>query len=260
MSAKLTPGGPEGNRIPRSPQATEASSRGLRLSPWVGLVLALVAGAIAWLLVQRYHPVFRVAKEYENFGVGAPQEKLDALRVAQDKVDLHNALLEFGVLGVLVGAVFALGEAVARRSVRAAIVALVAAVLLGGLGGLAAGAVGNTAHRPFGKRGVPAELSDTVKVQVFTLATLGMGVGLAIGVSTLSLRTAVVSALAGLLVGVLAGFLYPVVLFSFWPTTPSDSLIPAGRADRLLWIGLFVALLGLLVPAVARQPPAARKR
>lgn len=262
MSVTPAPATPE----PSSPQTkvplAGAALRGLRLSPWLGLVLALVAGAVVWAFIQKYHPVFQVAKEYDIPALGMPKEKWDAYHEQLVKVEKRNALLELGVYGSLLGLLLALGEGLSRRSLLAALLAVPLGIALGCAGGLAGALAGTVAHAPFDAiRGVRPELTDMVKSQACMLAPMGIAVGLALGILGGSVRTVAVAALAGLAAAVLAAFVYPVGVSFLLPNVPTDSLMPVDHAQRALWlwIGVFTALTGLLIPAVSRQRMAAKK-
>jgi hypothetical protein len=219
-----------------------------RSGPLVGLALAMVGGAMTWGLVEYTSPIFEVPKKYHIPDLGAPAEKWNAYVAAQVKVDRQNAMLEFAYFGALVTGMIAVGDGIARRSLKPGLVA----VPVGAAGGCAAGLFGSLAYQAFGI-GPRADLADTVGVQAVTLGVLGIGVGLALGLSGKSLRNVVVSGVAGMLAGVLAGVLYPVAISLLMPTASTDSLIPKGEVTRMFWIGTSAGLLGLIVAGTARR-------
>jgi len=150
-------------------------------------------------------------------------------------------------LGGLIAGAIAIGEAFARRSPRAVLLA----VPLAAAGGCAAGWIGSLAYEAFGI-GPLASLGDTVKAQAPMLGLLGAGVGLALGGSHLSLRGGLALSGAGLLAGLLASLVYPVAVSVLLPTASTDSLIPQGAVNRLVWIGIAAGLLGATVAGAAR--------
>src|SRR4051794_34634072 len=77
-------------------------SGGLRLRAGVGLGLALLAGLLTFGLIQSFHPVFRVPKEFDVPIIGMPSERFAAHRREQDRVDRWHAMLYNGALGLLI--------------------------------------------------------------------------------------------------------------------------------------------------------------
>src|SRR5262245_28868659 len=100
-----------------SPAADEPTTTcpGLKLRPLEGFFLAILAGAIAWGLVQAVHPVFRVDKKFDVPSIGRPAEEFAAHRREQDRIDRQNAMLYLGGLGLFMGAALGLREAMRSR-------------------------------------------------------------------------------------------------------------------------------------------------
>jgi hypothetical protein len=212
----------------------------------MALSAALLAGAIAWGVVEQVHPAFDVPKEYHIANLGAPVEKWVAYRAAANRVDGMNAMLDLAILGGLVAAALALAGGTARRPASR----LAIAAPLGALGGAAGGLIGSVVHVTWLLTAAQPDVIHTAGQQVAALAALGLGVGLAFGCAQRAVRTALP---AGLLAGTLAGTVYPIAVSLLLPATGTESLIPGDRPSRLLYIGVTAALLGLIVP-IARKP------
>lgn len=225
-----------------------ARTGGWRSGPLACAALALVGGAITWGLLQGVSPFFQIPEKYHVTGLGAPPEKWIPFEAERAKAARRNAMLEFASFGALVAGMMGLGEGLARRRLRLVLVAVPVAAAVGCLAGLA----GKSAYEAFGA-GPQADLAGTLKVQAIALGLLGLGVGLALGLAGNSLRDVVISSIAGTLAGALAGVLYPVAISLLMPAASTDSLVPKAAASRMLWVGLFAALSGLIVAATAGQ-------
>jgi hypothetical protein len=232
----------------RRPPCAGADTGRRILAPCLGLALALFGGAIAWAVIEGTSPVFRVPREYHIRNLGAPTEKFDALRAVEVNVNRHNAMLELTWLGALVAGTLALREAIGRRALWPVLLAVPVAAAVG----CAAGFAGSLTYEALGV-GPLAELTATLKVQAVVLGLLGLGIGLALGLSSGSLGGFVVAGIAGMAGGILASVLYPVAVSFLLPGASTDSLVPAGAANRLLWIAIAAGLAGLTVTASARR-------
>ena len=214
-------------------------------------LLALAAGLITWGLIEGVHPVFHVPKQFEVANIGAPAEKLEANRLARDRVDRQHAALYMATLGAALALAVTTVPAVRRRSPLPALIALP----LGGLFGAAGGYVGNLVLEYMTTTLGQAELMHTVGVQSTLFGILGLGVGLAYGVTepatskTQALRQAVARAVAGLVADVLAAVVFAVAVSILMPATSTDFLMPTDSISRALWLGVASAILGAIVPS-----------
>lgn len=218
--------------------------------PWIALLAALLAGAIAWGVVEQIHPAFHVPKEYDIPNLGAPPEKWVAYRAAANRADGMNAMLVLAILGGLAGAALALAGATVRRPASR----LAVAAPLGALGGAAGGLIGSAVYATLVQTAAQPDVIHTAGMQVAALAALGLGVGLAFGWAQKAVRTALP---AGFVAGALAGIAYSIAVSLLLPATGTESLIPGDRLSRLLYIGLTAALLGLIIPMAGSRNQAA---
>ena len=76
--------------------------------------------------------------------------------------------------------------------------------------------------------------------------------GLGVGLATKTVSETAKYALAGLAGGTVAGVIYPVVVSLLMPEASTDALLPEGSATRLLWIAIFAATIGLVLPVAGR--------
>ncbi|MBI3467449.1 MAG: hypothetical protein HY000_30945 [Planctomycetes bacterium] len=242
MSADQVPSGASATTIPTS------QAGGLRAGLPLGIVLALIGGGLSWGLIQRFDPVFLVPEEFHIQELGASEERHMRLSAEQSKVDRVNATIDLALLGALLAGSLGLAETISRRSVVPVLMALPVGAIFGGLSGLC----GFAAFQLCNTGGLLAAVESAAKVQAAMLAVLGAGVGLAVGLSTFSLRTAATTTVAGAVGGGFAGLVYPVVASFVFPVVGTERLIPRGGDNRLLWIELAAALLALMVIGVGR--------
>jgi hypothetical protein len=226
--------------------------RPLAIGPVTGLVFGLAAAALTWILLSEAYPMFMVPEELAGLPPTAPAEQLQKATAAQQEADIRNHIGLLGAYGVLLGASLALGEGLARRSLGRMLVAGVACVSAGVVFGSLAGGLG---HYLFGYYEPLRQLSPLAKTMVVEgamLATVGCGLGLALGLLTARAGTATTCVIGGILAGALAGMLYPMLTAVFMPGETTEILIPVHTGSRTLWLGLGAGLVGLTIPAVAR--------
>jgi hypothetical protein len=213
------------------------------------LILALIAGAVVWGIVQRVHPIFHMPKEFEAPSIGMPPEVYLANRRAQERLDRRHAMLYVGSLGLLVSAALGFREGTRRGTILPSL----AAAPLGALGGLVGGYLGSRVHEYTIEHIGQPELLHTVLAQGAIFLPLGLATGLGVGLAA-PLRAATAKAAgAGLLAGIAAALAYPVAVSLLLPKASTDSLLPIDGPSRLLWLGLGAGLLGLLIPIAGRS-------
>jgi hypothetical protein len=136
----------------------------------------------------------------------------------------------------------------------AIIVGVVVATVIGGLAGVLGGLVGDITYVNTKPAIEPLPLTGTVLIHTVSLAVLGAGIGLGLGTSTGRVVTAGSCLFAGLLAGVCAGLLYPIVLAVALPGAQTQVLVPLSSGSLLLWIASIAGLLGLIIPGTAGKP------
>jgi hypothetical protein len=231
------------------PQARSAQCPGLAIRPLGGLGLGLLAGVLAWGVVQGVHPAFRVPKKFDVPSIGMPAELFAAHRREQDRVDRWHAMLYVGGLGLLAGAALGIGEAIRGR----AWLAPPAAALLGALGGALGSALASMVYVDVRTNIGQMDLMHMLGAQLLLAVPLATGIGLGLGLATQSLPITLKTALAGLAAGVLAGVVYPVAISIVLPEASTESLLPEEASSRLLWLGILSGTIGLVIPIAGRQ-------
>jgi hypothetical protein len=225
----------------------------LAAGPLAGLLIALLAGAVCWVLLETAFPVFAISDRLANLPTPAPVEDLVELEMANRQAASRNAILFLGILGAVVGGGLAVGEGVARRSGRLILTAVLAGTAVAALFGCLAGLIGHMAfdfHRPI--EGL-SPLAKTIRTQAILSATLGLGLGLAVGMISRRGRIALTCLVGGLLAGVLAGIVYPMLTAICFPGLATESVVPSQTIGRLVWIAVLTGFAGLVIPGVARQ-------
>jgi hypothetical protein len=230
-----------------SPPA-EPPPSAVALSPWTGLILALIAGAAVWGVIQGVHPVFTVPEEFHS-AMGAGEAAFARTQRAQDRVDQQHAMLYGGSLGLLIGLALGLREATLRRSW----LPPVFAAPLGGLGGTLGGFLGCLVYEYVRRDVGQAELVHTIAGQLLLGVSLGLGVGLGLGLSTRTAIGTIYAALGGLAAAILAGVLYPVAVSILLPAASTDALVPVERETQLFWLAVTSGSIGLCIPIAGRR-------
>jgi hypothetical protein len=251
MSAEQPLDAPGAGVAPAGQESVPPRGGTLASGPWTGIFSALLGGAVVWWLVQAYDPVFGLPEEMSQLNMYSPAEKLRERDAAQKVADLHNAMAALGLFGMLVGGALALGEGVARRSLKTALAGTVLCASVGALFGSLAGLLGHFAYLYYLPVQDVSDLAKTIRVQVVMLGVLGGGAGLGLGMLGASRRSVLTCLPAGVLGGVLAGMLYPFLTANFLPVAFTELVIPRGAGNRLLWIGLTAGLLGLTIPGLS---------
>lgn len=247
MSAEsVNPSEPGGAETLQEPTGTLQGER--RGSPLVGLALGMAGAVLAWGALQAFFPVFAIPKELDNLPVPVPDKLFLQQLAAQDHADRLNAVLLLSLFGVLVGGLLAPSAQAGRRSFGTILRNRGVGGLVGGLFGALAALVGIVAHDIHSEIRNVTPLAKTIRVQSIMFATLGCGIGLAIG-GLVGWRRAVGALATGILAGVLAGMLYPFLAGVLLPNSITETLVPRGTVNRLLWLGLAGSLLGMLIPA-----------
>ena len=214
----------------------------------LGITFAVAGGLAAWGLFLAVYPIFSVPSELADLEMPNSQQTAE-LRAAELKAGLSNSLVVLGWIGALLAGAMAVGEAWARRSWRTALAGFPGCALAGALFGAAAGAVGHCVYQllliPF--EGT-TDLGGTVVVQMTMLAVLGGGIGLALGSLTGFARATWTRLLAGVLAGIFAGMVYPVVTAYFIPAVHTDYVIPRDGTGAFIWLMTTAVCLGLIIP------------
>jgi hypothetical protein len=220
----------------------------LLICPWTAMILALVAGAAVWTVIDAVHPVFHIPQEF-HAAMGAGEAKFAENRRAQDIVERKHAMLYVGGLGLSIALCLALCEGILRRSWIAPLVAVPPATAGGVLGGFLGCLVYEYVRKEVGQ----AELTHTIAAQLLLAAPLGLGVGLGLGLTTRTVGGAIQSAVGGLAAGLLVSVFYPIIVSIALPGASTDTLLPDDRGSRLLWLALLSGLIGLVIPIAGRR-------
>lgn len=231
-----------------------------RSGPVKGLALGLLGGGIAWAFLYVSYPVFLIPEELRNLPSPAPVEDLARHSAAVIVANCYNAMFAVGLVGAVVGAVLAVGEGIARRSLGKALAISLACAVIGAASGCLAGWFGHLilqACRPLEDL---TPLARTIRVQGVMQATVGAGIGIGLGALVgCRLKTTITCLVAGIMAGVMTGMLYPFLTAMLMPGANTESLVPKQMGSQFLWMGLSTGLLGLMIYGVASQRVSSKK-
>ena len=157
-----------------------------------------------------------------------------------------------GFLEALLASLLAVGEGIARRSLRTAVSGAVLGILVGGILGGLAGLAGFLLDNYLESFEGLSKLARTLCVQGVLLGGLGAAVGLAFGALTRRTSATLTCLAYGLLGGGLAALIWPVCAALVLPTMDPDCTFPSQGSVRLLWIAVVSVAFGLLIPEALR--------
>jgi hypothetical protein len=230
----------------------------------VFLVAAIAAGTVFFGVSKTVFPIFLFPEELLVY---EPPPEIAAAQVAASKrVHVLNATVALGILGLLMAGLLGGAEAAARRLERGALMGLGVGAVIGTAVGSLSGLVGQSLMEQLQTAGSLVPITRTTVTQTCTLGMLGLGVGAAVGLAAGGRRRLLTYVGAGALSGILAGLLFPVACaFVMYRVETEGVTIPGGvlggRSEvwgLALWVGLFVAAVGLIIPLVTRgKTPAA---
>jgi len=219
---------------------------------WIGLVAGLLAGAIMWLAYWAVFPVFQQSGAAPK--MFPTQQDIDTQRAARVHVEIYHAVLFLGLLGMVLGICLAVGEFFCRRSRQGAARGVTVTGLSGALFGCLAGILGPMLHAHLKWSVQTSPSTRAIVVHVLTLAVLGLGVGVGIGTIARQVRAAVRCSTYGLLAGLLAGFLFPLLTAVLLPPNNIDRIVPYEADVALFWFGLPSVLIGVLLINAFQDP------
>jgi hypothetical protein len=235
-----------------SPALAEgASPRHSSIGRAIGLgVVGLVAAVISWQAIERTGDVFRLPPELAKLGKGSIPGREEQSRIAAGNLVLSykHAALWMGIAGVVVGGLFGFVLGMKRLSRTSILSATVGGLLFGGAFGTVAGPlavyIGDQLQKSLNLGELIVPEYKIILMHAVTWLVIGLGVGLGSGLGT-SRRHMMGSTLISGIAGALGGILYPIVANLAMPLVDPSFSIPEGDANRLVWLGLPCAIMGL---------------
>jgi hypothetical protein len=184
----------------------------------------------------------------------------------KNRARVVHASTVIGGLGLLMGALMSVGEAAKKRFPQGAVVRALSGAVLAALSGGLGGLLGSLLMIQLVPDQDISPMARTILAHSVMLGMLGIGVGLAIGliVGVGAPKIITSSAGAGLVAGVLAAVLFPIVIGLLIPSIPTDAIIPddsggvfgcvseKGTWGVALWLG-FAAVAISLVPWIVNR-------
>lgn len=217
------------------------------------VVVGIAGGAAACVLMGLFENYFELPSTVVTSGpaamalMGNPEKTREVQELVR-QVAYRNTLLAMGLLGTAIAGAFGLGEGLARKSLRAAVLGTLWGIALGG----ALGTLGGVALNVIDARFQQAALDVlyrilTLHVAVFGLT--GLAAGLATSLHTLHPQTIGRVTLMAVLGGCLGAILYiPLgVLLVFVSSSNQNQAIPDGTWNRLCWTLVAGVTIGALM-------------
>jgi hypothetical protein len=207
---------------------------------------------VSWAAIEKIGEVFQLPPEIARLGIGGIPGMEDQKKIAAGNLVLFykHAALWLGTTGVLVAGLSGLALGLIRRSRKAILMATVGGVVFGGALGAAAGGLAVYIDQQFaaGLKQGPLTISEQQMMLMHgtTWLLVGLGVGLGTSLGTPWKRAAGSILISGT-AGALGGALYPIVASVTMPLVDASWPIPAGDANRLLWLGLPCTIIGLAI-------------
>jgi len=240
-----------------SPETTSRESQP-GLPPVLFLLVAIAAGAASFGVCRTVLPIFNAPLEL--LVPMPPPEVAVAREAALSKARILNATVALGIFALLTGGLLAAAETAARRFDGGALMRLGVGVVAGTVLGCLSGLIGQFLMEQLRPVEALTPIARTTIVQICTFGILGLAVGAAVATVAGGRGWAPTSVGAGLLSGILAGLLFPVLCAFFMHRAKTEGVaVPGGvilgRVEPwafALWIGSFVVAAGLLIPLVTR--------
>lgn len=205
--------------------------------------------------------VISLTKELESArGTFSPEQRIE-VEAIELRADFKNVLPSMGIVGALVAGAIGLALGRHNNGRTGMIAGTVTGILAGGLLGSGGGALALIVREALkgweliGNDGQP----DMLKTQLHTMAihaptwiAIALAAAIAVAAST-SARARAFTQAAGAGIGgwLVAGLLYPMVASFAFPGNDPDLVIPSGDMNRVLWVGLSAAFIGLMMGRTA---------
>jgi hypothetical protein len=191
-------------------------------------------------------------------------DKMQELVEASDMASRCNAAYAVGMVGLLLGLLLAVTEAIGRGRAMTALPKGILAGLFGGAAGAAGGLAGWYLLYALLPSSHWSPLAKTIVVQGVTLGLLGLGVGLGLALPYRRWRLLLNAALGSVLGAALAAFIYPAATGYFLPQANTEMVVPGCRGGLLPWLLLSTGLIGLVAtglgkPRTTKPSPAPAK-
>lgn len=239
------------------PRPTELSHNGSGESV-VGLrgllALGLAGAVLAWLLIEKYYPMFQPSESVREKMVDpriqlSPEEKQEIVQA-----NYRNSGFAAGVFGLVVSALFGTAGGMARRSILRIVLGMVCGAILGAGLGTVGGLLGHSLYQSALHRGGDIPVATTIAIQSTMLGTVGFGFGLAIAIPAGNARLIVRYVLVATIGGICSGIAYLAIVSLVLPLANTEPDIPRGLADRLLWVSVTVVLISLMIGGLRSRP------
>jgi hypothetical protein len=223
------------------------------------LTTGLVAGAGAGYFVDQekyreYHqmPQDLVDELAASKTPNPPQDLSDRMRAAGTKNDYHNAALVVAISGAILGGLIGgLCGGIRRKTV-----GLLAGLVAGALLGAAAGYGGGWASKEIQVRFPITSIKELYRAMMMHAAAwgaVGLGTGLAVGVSSRSPKQFIENTLMIAVVAGLAGAIFPFLAMYFFPSARTARPIPSETDATIFWVALTGGLMGLTAGRLVGQ-------
>lgn len=215
------------------------------------LLAGVAGGALSWLLIVQFGEPFKVSPETAAAAAAAaasptPVVDLDVIR-EYNEVAHHNQILQFGIIGFVLGGLLCSVAAALCRSRARALVGLLAGSLLVALFG-ALGALG--AIELHARLETTAGFTEATRYLIRHLTAwgcLGAGAGLSMIAAGQSVRRIVRYLVVGVLSGVLVVVAQQLVFTIGFPFVDSNLLIPDSTKLGVVWSVVGGGSIGLLL-------------
>jgi hypothetical protein len=235
-------------------QPAAAATGRLSAGPWLAVLFALLGGALTWLVFYAYYPIANVPMDLaDSVSENMTSDQEQRIFAVLNNTNRTNTLFALAVVGALVGGGLGLAEGIARRSLKSVLAVTSLVAQIGTVAGITGGLLTDLIYINMKHFGDPLTLGGTILIHVISLAVLGAGIGFGLGASTGRAAAAGNCLLAGMLAGLGAGLIYPIVLAFVLPGAQTQVLVPAESGNQLIWIASIAVLLGIVIPGTASK-------
>ncbi|GAB4137725.1 MAG: hypothetical protein Tsb009_05380 [Planctomycetaceae bacterium] len=243
--------------------SSNSSSRSLN---WlILLVVGSLAGASVGIVVDqpkvRQHFMLpqELDEELSKVQNNPPQELADRVRKAGIKNDYENAALAVGISGAVLCGVIGGLFGWFRRKTLGLLLGLVVGVILGGAlgvgGGIASKWLETKSPVSAMKDKETEELIRAMKMHAAAWGAVGLAAGIAIAVSSRSMKESIENLIVMGIVGGITGAVFPFLSMIVFKTAKVSRPIPDTTNATIFWIALAGGIIGLTAGRLAGRSP-----
>jgi len=233
--------------------STDVAQGGLCAGPGWMLVAGLLAGLVAWLILDNAFPFVNTPISSSNSGNNMPSQEERARMIGErHALNQKNSIAAGAALAALAGLIFSVVEALRRPRRWSSLALIVIGVVLAAGFGALAGFAAQEFHEVWRLDRRLEPMQRTMAMQGIFWVLVAVGVGLGLGLFTKRFRWVLGTVLQAVMSMVAFALAYVMLAGFLFPVDDADRIVPASSGNRALWCLAAMTMLGLSL-GLARQ-------